>query len=76
MKTSSNAQSDGRRQGIEFYGAYQVYSENGVDLTLLRQNLKLVVTARWEQNLRALEVVEAFREAGRVRRARTAATAD
>ena len=26
------------KPGIEFYGGYQVYSESGVDLTLLRAN--------------------------------------
>jgi elongation factor P--beta-lysine ligase len=62
--------------GIEFYGGYQVYSESGVDLTLLRERLKLTVTERWEQNFQALELVEAFREAGRAKRARDLATAD
>jgi hypothetical protein len=52
---------------IEFYGGYQVYSESGVDLTLLRHNLKLTVTQRWEQHARALKMVQAFREAVRVR---------
>jgi hypothetical protein len=52
---------------IEFYGGYQVYSESGVDLTLLRRNLKLTVTERWEQHARALRMVEAFRKAARVR---------
>jgi hypothetical protein len=31
---------------IEFYGGYQVYSESGIDLTLLRENLKHTPTER------------------------------
>jgi len=58
---------------IEFYGGYQVYSESGVDLTLLQHNLKLTVTQRWEQHARALKMMEAFQEAGRAR-SRTTAT--
>ena len=54
---------------IEFYGGYEVYSESGIDLTLLRRNLTLTPTERWEQNFQALRTVEAFREAGRARRA-------
>lgn len=60
---------------IEFYGGYQVYSESGVDLTLLRRNLKLTVTERWEENRRALKAVEAFQEAGNARRRSPAAPA-
>jgi hypothetical protein len=62
--------------GIEFYGGYPVYSDTGVDLTLLRERLKLTVTERWERNFRALELVEAFREAGRARRAKGAPAPD
>jgi hypothetical protein len=40
-------------QGIEFYGGYQVYSDTGVDLTLLRENLKRTVTERLERNAQA-----------------------
>ena len=36
---------------IEFYGGYEVYSESGVDLTLLRENLKLSPTQRLQKNL-------------------------
>ncbi|HUY36811.1 MAG TPA: hypothetical protein VMV69_29020 [Pirellulales bacterium] len=54
---------------IEFYGGYQVYSESGVDLTLLKRRLAMTPTERWEENSQALHMVEAFREAGRVRRA-------
>jgi hypothetical protein len=42
---------------MEFYGNYQVYSESGVDLTLLRENLKRTATARVARNLRALRFV-------------------
>jgi hypothetical protein len=42
---------------IEFYGGYQVYSESGVDLTLLRENLKQSVTERVEENCRAIPVL-------------------
>lgn len=55
---------------IEFYGVKDVYSENGVDLTLLRERLKLTVTERWERNSQALQLVQAFQEAGRAQRAR------
>jgi hypothetical protein len=51
--------------GIEFYGGYQVYSETGVDLTLLRQNLRRPLEERWENNRRALAFSQALRESGR-----------
>src|SRR5438128_711039 len=38
---------------IEFYGVKDVYSESGVDLTLLRRNLQRTVEDRWEHNRRA-----------------------
>jgi hypothetical protein len=57
------------KRTLEFYGGYQVQSESGVDLTLLKENLRLTPTERWQKNFRALELVEAFREAGRARRA-------
>jgi hypothetical protein len=50
---------------IEFYGGYQVYSESGVDLTLLRRNLELTVTQRWLDNSRSARSLEAFAAAGR-----------
>ena len=50
---------------IEFYGGYQVYSESGVDLTLLRENLRRSVEERWEYNRQAAAFVEALAEAGR-----------
>jgi hypothetical protein len=39
---------------IEFYGGYQVYSESGVDLTLLRENLKYSPTELIEHNRQAM----------------------
>jgi hypothetical protein len=41
--------------GIEFYGGYQVYSDSGVDLTLLRENLKRSVEERIESNANAVK---------------------
>src|SRR5438874_582773 len=37
---------------IDFYGVHDVYSDSGVDLTLLRQNLQRTVEDRWEDNRR------------------------
>src|SRR6266540_3385629 len=54
---------------IKFYGDYEVYSESGVDLTLLRENLRRSLEERWEYNLRAVELARAFEEAGRMSRA-------
>ncbi|HEY7157207.1 MAG TPA: hypothetical protein VH575_24855 [Gemmataceae bacterium] len=42
-------------KGIEFYGGYQVYSESGVDLTLLRGNLRRSIEERWARNRRSAE---------------------
>ena len=61
---------------MEFYGVDRVYSESGVDLTLLRKNLALTVTQRWEKNFQALKTVKAMREAGRARRNGDAAQAE
>jgi hypothetical protein len=58
---------------MEFYGNYQVYSESGIDLTLLRGRLKHTVTERWEDNARALKLVEELR-ASHVRRAADSAS--
>lgn len=44
--------SEPTKPGIEFYGGYQVYSESGVDLTLLRENLKRSATERLSNNSR------------------------
>jgi hypothetical protein len=43
-----------KAKGIEFYGGYQVYSESGVDLTLLRANLQRPLEERLENNRRAV----------------------
>jgi hypothetical protein len=48
---------------MEFYGGYPVYSESGIDLTLLRENLKRSVKERWQENSRALKLVEKLRPA-------------
>jgi hypothetical protein len=50
---------------LEFYGDYQVYSESGIDLTLLRENLRRSLEERWEHNRRAAILARAFGEAGR-----------
>jgi predicted nucleotidyltransferase len=42
-------------KGIEFYGGYEVYSESGVDLTLLRGNLRRSIEERLANNRRAAE---------------------
>jgi len=55
-------------KAVDFFGNYQVYSDSGVDITLLRRNLELSVTQRWQHHQAALAAVETFREAGRVRR--------
>jgi len=48
---------------IEFYGGYQVYSESGVDLTQLRENLKHSVTERWLANSHNAKALEGYRPA-------------
>ena len=45
---------------IEFYGGYQVYSESGIDLTLLRRNLQLTVSQRWLQQAQCQRSVAAL----------------
>jgi predicted nucleotidyltransferase len=57
--------------GIEFYGGYQVYSETGIDLTLLRENLKRTLEERLEDNRRAAAFAEALQESGQPRSAAT-----
>jgi len=42
---------------IEFYGDYQVYSESGVDLTLLRESLNHSPTERIEENCQAIPLL-------------------
>jgi hypothetical protein len=51
---------------IEFYGGYQVYSESGIDLTLLRENLRRSLEERWENNRSVAEFAHALGQAGRV----------
>lgn len=51
-------------KGIEFYGGYEVYSESGVDLTLLRENLRLPIEERWRKGQRALEFALALQQWG------------
>ncbi len=48
---------------IEFYGGYQVYSESGIDLTSLRENLKHTIDERLEQHRQSAHQVEAFARA-------------
>jgi predicted nucleotidyltransferase len=48
---------------IEFYGGYQVYSETGVDLTMLRENLRRPLEERLEANRRAATFAQALRRA-------------
>ena len=57
--------SEPTKPGIEFYGGYQVYSESGVDLTLLRETLRHSVAERLESNCRNVPVLESLRNAGR-----------
>ncbi len=51
---------DDKPQGIEWYGGYQVYSDSGVDLTLLRANLQRSLEERWEDACRGAAIFEAF----------------
>jgi predicted nucleotidyltransferase len=51
---------------IEFYGGYQVYSESGVDLTLLHAQLQRTVEERWEKNRGAKAFQDELRRAGEV----------
>jgi hypothetical protein len=48
-------------KGIEFYGGYEVYSESGVDLTQLRENLRKSLEERWQDACQASIIFEAFR---------------
>jgi hypothetical protein len=51
---------------MKFYGEYQVYSDTGVDLTLLRENLKRSFEVRWKQNAGVLRLAEALRQSHRM----------
>ena len=59
---------------IDLIAAYVASTQapSGVDTSLLKQNLKLTVTERWEQNERSAEFAAALEEAGRVQRSRAA----
>jgi hypothetical protein len=61
--TRQSDQTPPKNGGIEFYGGYQVYSESGIDLTLLRESLEQTVTQRWQSNSRSAQSLEAWREA-------------
>jgi len=45
---------------MEFYGVQNVYSESGVDLTLLRSNLHRSLEERLQKNTRAARNLQAF----------------
>jgi hypothetical protein len=49
-------------QGIEFHGVSDVYSESGIDLTLLRGNLRRSIEERWENIRRAAEFARALQQ--------------
>jgi len=52
---------------IKFYGDYEVYSESGVDLTLLRENLRRTPSERLLRNSQGIKLVRALdlaRQAG------------
>lgn len=53
--------SEPAKPGIEFYGGYQVYSESGVDLTLLSENLKRSIEERIDSNCRTVALFESLR---------------
>lgn len=57
-------------KSIEFYGGYPVYSESGVDLTLLRGNLRRSLEERWEIGQRALAFALALQGSDQPRRRR------
>jgi hypothetical protein len=56
---------------MKFYGDYEVYSESGVDLTLLRENLKRPFEVRWKQNARVLCLAQEFDRSRRANSHRT-----
>jgi hypothetical protein len=53
---------------IEFYGGYQVYSESGVDLTLLHAQLQRTVGERWEKDRGAAAFQDELQRAGEAAR--------
>lgn len=54
-----------KTKGIEFYGGFQVYSDTGVDLTLLHENLKRSPTQRLQRILGMLPLFAELSRAGR-----------
>ena len=58
---------------MDFYGNQNVYSETGVDLTLLRENLRHTVEERWLGNCQALPFLDALRASGSARQGGKAA---
>jgi hypothetical protein len=75
MGLTSDTPVDSSIDSDTYFRVVGVYSESGVDLSLLRERLTLIVTERWQRNFDALRVVEAFREAGRARRTECSAAA-
>jgi hypothetical protein len=65
--TSSESGNATPSKGIQFYGGYQVYSESGIDLTLLQHNLEFTETQRLERGLRSSSFAAAVTRAGRSR---------
>jgi hypothetical protein len=55
---------------MRFYGNHQIYSDSGVDLTMLRENLKRTVEERWAANAKLVGFVEAVRATAPGRAAR------
>lgn len=53
-----------KAKSMEFYGGYPVYSESGIDLTLLRENLRRTVEQRWVDACQGAVIFEAFRKPG------------
>lgn len=60
---------------MKFYGDYQVYSDSGIDLTLLRANLTRSLEERLGRNAGALRFVAAARSAGQVKGQRSSGAA-
>jgi hypothetical protein len=60
--TMAGPEQKDKPKGIEFYGGYEVYSESGVDLTLLRENLRKSLEERWQDACQGSIIFEAFRK--------------
>ena len=61
---------DGDRRDRMVTHSYGDQDENGVDLSLLRANLKLTPTERWRKHQRALRLALEVRRAGEAARVR------